>query len=289
MGCLLSAIATILIPYYGKHELIVKRAVASAYAQSVFCDVVAELSPGTPAHVRNLPLTRDIRTPFVVFLDADDYLSQDFVEECLRTYERGHYVYTGYTMGAKTVTPPAANPFWNNCHLVTTLFPTEAFKALGGFDLTLPGYEDTDLYLRAHMQGICGVLNPKPLVHYTADGQRSETFAALKEADTIREMVLSRNGGKATLMGCCGEPGLPFEGDPGQPQPGDVLAIALWSGIRDEIDLSRTRKIRGGNGSKVFVDRATAEAYPQKYQIIGDAKSLTPDKGDVLRQAGLTE
>lgn len=289
MGASLSRVATILIPFSPKHSIIVKRAVASAYAQTVFCDVIVEQSPGSPAHVRNAPITRDIQTPFVVFLDADDSIEPTFVEECVRAYERGRYVYTGYTMGDRVVIPPASNPFADNCHLVTTLYPTEVFKHLGGFDADLPGYEDSDFYLRSIANGICGVLVPKPLLHYTADGQRSETFAALAEAARIRELVTDRNGGKRTIMSpCCGEPGEPFEGDPGAYHEGDVLVETLWSGMKSETDLSRTRVIRGGNGMKVWVDRATAIAQPHKYKIVKDLHELTPQKEDVLKLAGLS-
>lgn len=283
----MSRIATILIPFSEKHSTIVKRAMASATAQTIFCDVIAEPSPGSPAPVRNLPLTRDIRTDFVVWLDADDYLEPDFVEQCLRAYEKGRYVYTGWIEGKAVKTPPAQAPFHNNHHLITTLYPTEVFKALGGFDATLPGYEDNDFYLRSIQRGICGVLVPKPLLHYTAAGQRSESFAALAEAARIRELVTARNGGVRTIMGCCGEPGVPFAGDPGAYHDGDVLAETLWSGLRSEVDLSRTRIIRGGNGQQVWVDRATAIAQPHKYRIVKDYRDLTPNKEQVLRDAGL--
>lgn len=285
----MASLATILIPYGKSHERIAHRAVWSAQRQTVQCDVIAAFSPGTPAIHRNYPLHHDVQTPFVVWLDADDWLEADYVAECLRSYETGHYVYTAYAMWNKVVVPDAKHPFANGNHLITTLYPTEAFKALGGFDEALPGYEDNAFYLKSISSGICGILCPKPLLHYEPDGQRSESFAAMKEAEAIRERVIQSYGGTQTIMSaCCGGLGEPFKGDPGAFHEGDVLAMALWGGCRNETDLSGSRVVRACGGQTLWIDLATAQAFPQKYRILSTSPMNTPDKRDVMQQAGLT-
>lgn len=287
LGDMSQSIATILIPYSEAHAHLVARAEWSAKRQSVPCDVIAALSPGTPAKHRNYPLYHEVTTPFVVWLDADDHMERNFVEECLRYYETGRYVYTAYTMWNKIVIPDAKRPFADGNHLITTLYPTEVFKSLGGFDENLPGHEDIDFYLKSIASGVCGVLCPKPLVHYEPDGQRSTAFAENPAAEIIRKRTLELYGGTQTIMGCCGGEGVPFTGDPGKQQPGDVLVQALWAGCRDELDLSRTRKVRACGGQSLWIDLATAQSNPAKYRILANPAEA-PKKQDVLQMAGLT-
>lgn len=279
----MTAMATILIPIADYHLELSKRAIDSAKQQTVECKVIAARSAGTPAHVRNLA---DVcLTPFVVWLDADDWIEPDFVEECLKVYEEGGYVYTGYRMGNRHVTPPARDPFRNGSnHLVTTLYPTGAFRYVGGFDETLSGNEDLDFYLRSQSAGVCGVLCPKLLLHYTPDGRRSEAYHASSERDSIKQMIIERNGG---TMGCCGQPGVPAPVEMGQQMQGDVLVETMWAGLRTEPGTVTGRMYRGGNHSKIWMNPEDALAMPRLYRIVQDARNITPQRAQVLKDAGL--
>jgi hypothetical protein len=193
-------------------------------------------------------------------------------------------------MGYKTVTPDASTPFADGHHLVTTLYPTEAFKALGGFDETLAGGEDLDFYLKSIQAGICGKLCPKPLVHYTANGNRSEAYFANPEYHTTQAAIWQRYGGKQVAMsGCCGQPGEQATIPAGTQLEGDVLAEALWAGIRTEIGHTSGRKYRGGNRSKIWVAPADIAAAPSLYRPVPDVKKMSPDRAAVLKAAGLLD
>lgn len=280
-------LATVVIPYTPAHKPLVSRAVESVKAQTVACTWVAGESQGTPAILRNHAM--DFDTPFTVFLDADDWLEPTFIEDCLRVYREGKYVYTGWYMGYQVVTPAACNPFANGHHLVTTLYPTRLFQYIGGFNPDLPGGEDLDFYLRSARHGICGLLCDRPLMHYTGDGDRSAKYEGDVRYFDTQDSIWQRNGGKEAAMSCCGLPGTPAPSNPGEKQEGDVLSETLWAGMRKEVGHATGRVYRGGNRDKIWVSPADVAAMPSLFRPVPDVKRMSPERADVLRQAGLLE
>lgn len=281
----MTSLATVLIPYSPAHAPLVKRAIESVKTQTVACQWVAGESPRTPATLRNHAL--EVDTPFVVFLDADDWLEPDFIAECLKVYQEGKYVYTGWYMGYKVVTPDASAPFNDGHHLVTTLYPTEAFKYLGGFNTELPGGEDLEFYLASAFNGICGVLCDKPLLHYTGNGERSLAYENSPLYFDTQDAIWQRYGGKQVAMACCGNPNTPAPPNPGEKQDGDVWAEALWAGIRKEIGHATQRVYRSGNRNRLWVSPKDIERMPSLFRAVPDVKKMTPNRAAVLREAGL--
>lgn len=280
-------LTTIYIPFASYHQTVVHRAIASATQQTIPAIVLAAESPRTPARFRNEAM--NATTPFVCFLDADDMLEPTFIEECLRAYQPMKYVYTSWKCGSVEVKPNlcvTADDDYRS-HLVTTLYPTDIFKALGGFDESLSGHEDVDFYLRSASQGVCGVHVDKPLLKYTDDGARSETFNQRADKKAIMDRVFLANGGQRTIMACCGQPGEPAASNPGTEQPGDVLATALWSGMRSEVGHVTGRVYVGGNMSKIYVDPRDVEHTPHLFKPVKDLRKLAPDRDKVLRESGL--
>ena len=283
-------VATVVIPVSPAHEQVMYRAIESVRAQSVrtsFHFVIDQDGRGA-GWARNTG-ARAVKTPFVIFLDADDTLEPRFVEHTLWTYQRGRYVYTGWYAGEQVRLPAAKNPFaGEGFHIVTTLMPTAAFRAVGGFDETLPGHEDTDLHLKLAAAGVCGVLSPLPLVRYTPDGERSKRFRARADYLHIRKQVFVRNGGERTVM-CCGQPDAPGEALPmGNHFEGDVQARTLWTGTRSESSwFNESRVYRGGNGAVIWVDPRDIQAQPRLFQRVYPIADISPDKADSLREAGL--
>lgn len=280
-------VATIIIPFAPYHAHLVNRAIDSALCQTVPCEVIFRESPVTPARVRNEGM--DATTPFVVWLDADDVLATTFVEDCLRVYERGKYIYTTWLEG-DTIRSPRDCPFFQGSyHIVTTLYPTALFKYIGGFDETLPGGEDIDFYLKSSRYGICGTFLNKPLVARPDDsGQRSKDYIAMDVHDKIRDGIVEKHGGVINIMGCCGGQGAPAGNNPGAQMPGDVLAQTLWAGMRSENGHVSGRMYIGGNGNHIWVDPADADAMPRFFRVVQDLRQLAPDKETVLKAAGLT-
>lgn len=168
---------------------------------------------------RNVALEQ-VRTPFVVFLDADDLLVNTAVETMLRAYAaypEASYIYgdawtdSGDGKGPLYYAAPGYNRRFligeRNIHNVTTLLPTQIAKAVGGFDEVTGAWEDWDFYIRLALAGYCGVKVPSPLILYRlATGQNRRTHGQ-KANDLIRE-VRERYAdyieGRKELMACCG-------------------------------------------------------------------------------------
>ena len=279
-------IATIYIPYASHHAEIRIRAIESAERQTVRCKVLSSLSPNTPATFRNTAKFAD--TDFVVFLDADDVLAPTFVEECLRAYQTGHYVYTSWIDGERLRKPRPCAWSPDSHHIVTTLYPTAVFKALGGFDEMLPGHEDADFYMRSYANRVCGVHLDKALVMRPDDlGRRSKQFHELANYKDILEQVYIRNGGDVSIMACCGQSGEQVRSNPGEQLPGDVLAQSLWAGMRSENGQVSGRMYIGGNGNKLYVDPRDIQAAPHLFQRVQDAREFAPKREQVLKNSGL--
>jgi hypothetical protein len=181
--------------------------------------------------VRN-QLLAHVDTPYVVFLDADDWLEPNFIEECLNVIQPGRYVYTDWYQGKERINAPQkawCNGTW---HVISTMVHTQDARNVGGFDTTLPALEDTDFWLKMVTRRICGLRIAKPLSHYGKEGQRAKRVHEDGSVLKIKNTIMQRYQG---AMGCCGDnPGIDISIPVGQKQQGDVLARALWRGNRQE-------------------------------------------------------
>lgn len=171
---------------------------------------------------RNIGL-REASAPFVLFLDADDYLDPSALEKMLKFYSEsnGRYVYTDWVaIGEKNDMlsehqsaeyDPLA---WfdalggrvSGIHGVTALIYTQdARKAL--FDESLPGWEEVDYFTHLAVQGIHGARLPEPLFYYrTATGTRRNT--SLENEKTLAGAILNHFSeylkGEKDMSTCCG-------------------------------------------------------------------------------------
>lgn len=141
--------------------------------------------------------------PFLVFLDADDLLEPTFIEKALATFKQtGRYVYSDWktddgrgkvevhTMPNYGLEAIRAKPA---IHAVTALIPRTWFEAVGGFDETLPAYEDVDLIMKLFTGGYCGARIPEPLLIYNLDyGQRRANGKPFEEK--FKQHLIDRYG-----------------------------------------------------------------------------------------------
>lgn len=283
----MNPVATIYIPYAPYHSEIRINAIHSAERQTVKCKVLSALSLGSPAHFRNAAKFAD--TPFCVWLDADDTLQPSFVEECLEAYQDGKYVYTSWMCGNVPVKPHMCAKYDEGfrIHLVTTLYPTAVFKALGGFNTGLTALEDYDFYMQSMKAGVNGIYLDKPLLNYSEHGQRSSQFMKRNDVEYQIKEIWKRNGGDETIMACCGQPGTQVQIVIGEAQPGDVMAETLWAGMHTEVGYVTQRVYRGGNGSQVPVAPADLEQMGHLFRKVQTLSDLAPKKEAVLKEAGL--
>lgn len=188
-------------------------------------------------YVRNALLAK-VTTPYVVFLDADDTIHPDFIDETLPHIKPNSYVYTGWHEGMVIRLPAEPRFIWSmtihtpTYHLITCLLNTQDVIKAGGFDVEMAGMEDKDLFLRLLRVGcICPIRVNKPLVRYHYDeGQysRSHEIRDTGKWHVLDQLIKERYGNK---MACCGvSSGQNVE--VGTRLDGDVLATPLWGGNR---------------------------------------------------------
>lgn len=235
-----------------------------------------------------------VRAPFVVFLDADDVLVPRALELLLRGYadSGGAYAYADWltlederkidgAMTAHTVDAyDQAAMLRGLLHPVTTLIPTEWARGVGGFDETLPVFEDWDFYCRLAVNGYCGTRVATPLLIYRrASGLRTRT--ALKprqgEADDLAYTELGQGAagaiidrfmpwtsGEETIMGCCG--GSPPNVAQANAALGDMVTfmtggVAPAQALPEAAQTVRLEFIGEQWGEQTFIGKVSGLAY----------------------------
>jgi hypothetical protein len=254
-----------------------------------------------PGYIRN-KLLDQVRTPYVVFLDADDYLEPSFIEECLAAVEPHKYVFTDWYQGAKVCTQQPGR-FWETAlHLITCLIHTDMMRIVKGFDEKLQAMEDTDLFLKFDQYAYCGVKVAKPLVHYTNEGKRG---SGAHSNGLIADIKLELQ--RRYRVGCCGQEEKILDRPPvGQKAPHDVQVMALWQGnMATGGAITGRRYPRVSRPQKLWVDPRDAKARPDLYRVIPPKKAKPPPPptkeaierprggartfADMLMQAGVIE
>lgn len=280
-------LATIVIPSSIEHQTLLPRAIASANKQTIPCKVVHAIDAdrnGT-GYMRNR-LTEMAVTPFVVWLDADDWLEPNAIEEMAKRYTRGGYVFCDYYVDGKVSAFSTERLFTTNqAHGVTTLFPVKVWRALGGFNEQHPA-EDSDFYLRAIDEGMCPIYCNQPLFTYSLDGQRS--LALKTNSELYRETIYNlreRYQGAYIKMSCCGGGALrPQEGS--KPFEGAILVEALYPPMRQWGKASGiVYDAPAMQGSQMWVHADDVKKNPTLWRPIIDVNELSPDVSTVLALA----
>jgi hypothetical protein len=259
---------SVCIPVAEYHKDVLPRAVASVKAQTIEtrCLYVADTHKRGPGWARN-KILEHVDTPFVVFLDADDWLEPQFVEVCLNQYQPGRYVYTDWWQDDDRINAP--NKPWCNgtWHVNAALLRTEDVRTVNGFNEDLSALEDTDFWLKLTARKICGIRVPAPLFHYGKEGRRARDAIADGRSKAIREQLLERYG---NTMGCCGgQDEIDYSIPVGEKQPGDVLAEAVWRGNRPEYGRATGRRYpRMSAPKRTWVAPADIIARPDHWKQV---------------------
>lgn len=230
-----------------------------------------------PGAIRN-ELLAQVDTPYVTFLDADDWLEPDFAAKTLNAFRSRSniYIYTDWFKDeAEVVSAPECPWTGGTYHLVTAVIPTEWARAVGGFDETLRGMEDTDFYLKLTTRGFTSCRLPVPLVHYRRNGGRAHSIHESGAVNELQAELRRRYGGKQ--VSCCGTPAIVNDAPVGEKQPGDVLARALWGGNRTEMGRATGRHYpRMSYPKTAWVDPRDIAVSPHLWQEVPQALPAVP-------------
>lgn len=240
---------------------------ASAQAQTYPCRVETFVDHARhgPGFARNLLLER-VETPFVVFLDADDWILPDFALKARQAITPTSYVYTDWRRGDTVYKAPDCAWTQGTWHCVTTLLHTAHVRAVRGFDDSLSSMEDTDFYLKLVTGFICGIRVPEPLFHFSVSGGRSQRAHDDGSIEAMRAKMDERYGGR---MSCCGAEGVVNLSPIGQKQDGDVVAMALWRGNQFRRGVATGRLYpRMAYPKRTWVDPRDITAKPSDWQAV---------------------
>ena len=270
---------TICIPVGLYHLDVAHRAIESVRVQTYPCELITVYDHNQEGVgvMRNRALAQ-CETDFIAFLDADDTIDPSFAAICMDILE--HYAASGRTapryvysdwIGVENIVHKAPDPCdaWRNktSHLVTTVMPTDRARAIGGFDEVMTGVEDADFYIRLILSGVCGIHVNAPLVSYREGGQRS-IQARQSGAEALAQQYMSnRYGGYA--MGCCGDSTQHDLKPENEPEDGDVLAQAQWSGNMQRRGLASGRLYKRTSYPKLlYIDKRDIQAAPHHWKEV---------------------
>lgn len=224
-------LVSVIIPVTKKHEEAARHAIQSVVWQSFrnwqltlitdgfsskalkelfpFAQVFQTDKPVGAGAARNIGIryAQKSNIPFVLFLDADDWLLPNALDGMIRAYT-GPYVYTdwvAYKDGVEELKPSAAydpqRALEIGLHPITVLMATEQAAGIL-FDETLPFLEDFDFFAHAAVLGYHGVRLPGGLVTVNVtSGVR--TAQNSKRRRTLADEISSRYRGKE-MASCCG-------------------------------------------------------------------------------------
>lgn len=177
----------------------------------------APVGDGQRASIARNAGFRVAAAPFVVPLDADDYL----LPAALATLLQGHAAHDAcysygwhYGLNRHGAWALYRSPDYDreklktfNLHPITGLIPTAAVLAVGGCDEGTPGLEDWTLWLRLAQAGCCGQQIYGPTFVYRRDegvNHIADVDGGLALHDAVRDRYTNA-AGEMAFMGCgCG-------------------------------------------------------------------------------------
>lgn len=237
ISCLNPTVISVVVPVGPGHDVYLQDCLDSLLAQTYrYWEVLVVNDTGHPIDLQGYPFARLITTTgrtgpaharnegvraakgkYVVFLDADDYAQPNMLAALLKAQQEvGGWVYPDwFADNGKEVYPDHAQD-WHAEGLtrkmlgpITGIYRRVDLEAVGGFDESIPSWEDWDLHLSLLERGICGTRLAEPLFtyRYRTGTQRDRALLDLKQdlLKYIRKKHTNLYEGDS-IMGCskCG-------------------------------------------------------------------------------------
>jgi glycosyltransferase involved in cell wall biosynthesis len=133
----------------------------------------------------------------ILFVDADDMLAPDFIEQCLIHMDKYSIAYPNVLLFGEVERPslwtleeeisPEVLISKSNKILVTSMMHREVYEKLGGFR-TLPIYEDWDFWIRAAFNGYT-FHRANTILWYRQNGGKSRNSATQELRQNIHHQI----------------------------------------------------------------------------------------------------
>ena len=138
---------------------------------------------------------------WLLFLDADDMLAENYVQECLKHTDKADIIYPDVLLwcywGKEAPKPNAWHPAGNKIEpkemlrsnqwlVVSSLMRRKVYEDLGGFDPVLPVFEDWDFFLKAIIAGFT-FRRANTYLKY-----RQRTNSRNRQSEDIRQEVIKK-------------------------------------------------------------------------------------------------
>jgi glycosyltransferase involved in cell wall biosynthesis len=157
---------------------------------------------GGPSSARNEAFKHS-SGEYILPLDSDDMILDGYIKTCVNILTTNKNVSPVYcdTHHVGQMQGVEQRPEWSKERLVQgpfivncSMFHRESFEKVGGYDETLNGWEDYDMWLRMMKEGYIGKRIPKPLFvyfHHEKDGTVSTN--ANKNTQELYLKIISKN------------------------------------------------------------------------------------------------
>lgn len=163
----------------------------------------------------------NLKSQYLVMLDADDKVHPDFVEECLKLIQPKHYIYTDVEFFGSGSGQLILDDF--NCkelaarhlHACTFLAEADLWRDIAlrrgfAYDENMQkGYEDWEFAAASVESGYCGKRLPKSLFYYRQHAEGSMRVAATKINNELARYITSKHtwmrGGSIMPCSSCGQ------------------------------------------------------------------------------------
>jgi len=163
--------------------------------------IIRQVNSG-PSSARNNGI-KNSTGDFILPLDADDSIHSDYIQTCVNILKNNKNISPVYcdTLHIGQLQGVEQRPEWSMERLIQgpfivncSMFHKEAFEKSDGYDTSLFGWEDYDLWIRMGKNGYKGHRIPKPLFtyfHHEKDGTVSTT--ANQNQGELYKKIMDKN------------------------------------------------------------------------------------------------
>jgi len=155
-----------------------------------------------PSSARNNGIANS-KGEYILPLDSDDMILPEYIENCVNILKHNKNISPVYcdTVHIGQIQGTEKRPEWSMDRLVKgpfivncSMFTRESFDSCGGYDESLIGWEDYDLWLRMGLKGYVGKRIPKPLfIYFHHENDGTVSTRANQDMNGLHKKIIEKN------------------------------------------------------------------------------------------------